>query len=157
MKYNILLVLLFMLMTACQPSEVGLSSNQESQIKAEIETVFQTFSSSAKNLDHDLYLSFFDENDFSILSADGTTLNSKEAFKTKYLPQLAHIEKYISLEFDPINFIVVDSQNAIIVNEFKAEVVLKNGDIISTSGAGAQFWSKRSGQWKLLHISDSGT
>jgi len=98
---------------------------------------------------------FFDQEDFTILNADGTTIDSFEKFKTVYNPQFKAIQKYNTLNFDPVIIHVIDNENSVLVNEYSAELVLKSGDVISASGAGAQFWSKRSGEWKLVHISNA--
>lgn len=143
-----------LLLSACGVEDSQLTEDQEILIQNEIEDAFTELRKAAKTLNHERYLSFFDETSFSVLNADGTTLRIFEAFKNSYLPQLKHIKAYNSLKFDPVNINVIDTHNAILVNEYSAEVMLKSGEVIATSGAGIQFWSKRTGEWKLVHVSD---
>ena len=145
----------FLLLSACSIKNARSTVGQKTQLQNEVKHSFDEFARAAKTLDHERYFSFFDENNFSILNADGTTLSSFESFKDFYLPQLEHIEAYNYLKFDPVNINIIDAHNAILVNEFSAEVILKSGEKIVATGAGAQFWSKRTGEWKLVHVSDT--
>lgn len=155
MKLKYIIFAFALSMAACKSDGAHVSSSQEAVIKAEIEAVFEDLVSATKERDHELYFSFFDTSTLTILNANGSTLQSFDAFKLIYEPQLGAVQRYNSLEFDPVHISVVDAKSAILVNEYYAEVVLTSGDVVSAAGAGAQFWSKRSGEWKLVHISDA--
>lgn len=162
MKYTGLALLWALFISACSPSDASLTTSETLTVQSEVRAEFDNLVEAVKTLDHDRYLSFFDPDDFSILKADGTTSNSFEAFKTSYLEQMQALEKYNSLVFDPVNITVIDENNAILINEYEAEIVLAldeiivlaSDDILSISGAGAQFWTKKSGQWRLVHVSN---
>ena len=124
-------------------------------MKAEVETAFDNLVSATKSGDHDLYFSFFDATSFTALSANGSTLSSFERFKQIYEPQLGAVQAYNSLMFDPVHIQVIDPNTAILTNEYTAEVVLTSGTVVPASGAGAHVWSKSTGAWKLVHVSDA--
>ncbi|MEL7312387.1 MAG: nuclear transport factor 2 family protein [Pseudomonadota bacterium] len=130
-------------------------SHSQNDLKSEVEAAFNDLVDAAKNGDIERYFSFFDQDTFTALTADGSTIATFDAFRERVAPQLEFIERYNSLEFDPVKVSVLDSSNAVLVNEYSAEVVLKSGDIVAASGAGTQVWSKRTGVWKLVHVSDS--
>lgn len=155
MKYFSFTLIAILLLNACGDGNPRLTEDRDVLVQSEVEAVFKELTQAAKSLDHERYLSFFDENDFSVLNADGTTLSTFETFKDSYLPQLEYIESYNYLTFDPVNINVIDTRNAILVNEYTAEVTLKSGVVMAASGAGVQFWSKRTGEWKLVHVSDA--
>ncbi|MDA8708428.1 nuclear transport factor 2 family protein [Hellea sp.] len=155
MKKYFLALMALQLLSACNVGDTQITETQEILVQNEIEEAFNELAEAAKLLDHEHYLSFFDEKSFSVLNANGTTLSTFEAFKNSYLPQLEFIKGYNYLEFDPVNINVIDTRSAILVNEYSAEVILKSGEVIQASGAGVQFWSKRTGEWKLVHVSDA--
>ena len=154
-KYSFLGIIAAVLVTACANKPSAMSEQEKRAIRTEVECVFGDFAKAAQSLDHEAYFSFMDADNFTFLGADGATLHSLKEFRDAYLPQLRAVKKYNRLAFDPLRVTVIDASHAIVVNEFSAEVVLKSGVSIETSGAGAQFWSKRSGEWKLVHISNS--
>lgn len=132
-----------------------MSPSDETRITSEIELVFDELVAAAKSKDHDRYFSFFETNTFTALTTTGSTVPSFEAFRLIYEPQLGAVQSYKSLNFDPVHIRVIDANSAVLVNEYVAEVVLTSGEVVSASGAGAQFWSRRTGAWKLVHISDA--
>lgn len=139
----------------CVSGQMQMSPQQEDVIKSEVEMAFEGLVNATKSGDHDLYFSYFDTGTFTALTSSGSTLPSFDAFKLTYEPQLRAVEAYNSLSFEPLHIRVIDAHNAILVNEYVADVVLTSGETVSAAGAGAQFWSKRSGTWKLVHISDA--
>lgn len=148
--------LIFALSTgACVWDRANEYSPDDALIESEVETAFDQLVSAARAGDYKRYFSFFDTDTFTALNADGSTLRSFDAFKLTYEPQLGVVQSYKSLKFDPIYINVIDANNAILVNEFSAEVILTSGDVVFASGAGAQFWSRKSGEWKLVHVSDA--
>ncbi len=144
-----------LIFAACYPTKSSAPLENKEQIKEEITIAFNSLASASKSLDTSQYYSFFDKEEFTLLNADGTTIDSFEEFKAVYDPQFNAIQKYNKLDFDPVIIHVIDDENSVLVNEYSAELVLKSGDLISASGAGAQFWSKRSGEWKLVHVSNA--
>ena len=143
-----------MLMAACQVHSPAPTQAQTEAIEREIQIAFDGLSDAAKALDHDRYFSFFDAQAFSILNSDGTADVSLASFKDAFLPQVEFIERYDRLAFTDVQISVIDARTAILMNRYTADVVLKSGDAITATGAGAQVWSKRSGTWKLVHISN---
>jgi len=140
---------------ACVSGHSQISSLEETKVKSEVKTEFEKLVNATKSRDHDLYFSFFEASAFTALTANGSTLSSFDAFKLIYEPQLGAVQSYNALNFDPIHIQVIDPRNAILTNEYTAEVVLISGEVVSASGAGAQFWSKSTGEWKLVHVSDA--
>jgi aspartokinase len=50
---------------------------------------------------------------------------------------------------------VINPSTAILVNEYKQTILLKNTDTVQQSGGGTQVWSKSENKWKLVSISAS--
>jgi hypothetical protein len=155
MKIKPISFMLALVLGACVSVHSKTSAPDEARIKAEVETAFENLVSATKSGDHDLYFSFFEDASFTALSSNGTTLSTFDRFKQIYEPQLEAVQAYKTLIFDPVHIQVIDPNNAILTNEYKAELVLTSGDVVSASGAGAQFWSKSTGEWKLVHVSDA--
>ena len=132
-----------------------LTDAQISSLKAEVKTEFDRLVLAAKTLDHDSYLSFFNAEQFTALNADGTTISDFKAFRDWYRPQMQAVREYNRLTFDPVSITILDARNAVLINEYIAEVVLTSGEVVTASGAGAQFWNKDTGDWKLVHVSSS--
>jgi len=65
------------------------------------------------------------------------------------------IEKHVSLEFHNVQVFPIDPYTAILINEYKAMVPLKDGTLADFSGAGSQVWHKKNRQWKLESVSSS--
>ena len=155
MNIKPIIFILALVMGGCVSDPSEMSSLEEGRIKAEVETAFENLVSASKSGDLDLYFSFFDETSFTALSSNGTTLSSFDRFKKIYEPQFGAVQAYNSLMFDPVHIQVIDPNTAILTNEYTAEVLLISGDVVSAAGAGAQFWSKSTGEWKLVHVSDA--
>lgn len=148
-------LLLTFTMAGCVSGPSQLSELDEVTIKLEVEAAFDRLVDATVSADHDRYFSYFDQGSFSALSANGSTLSSFETFKLIYEPQLGAVQSYNVLKFDPVHIQVLDHNNAVLTNEYTAEVVLTSGEVVAASGAGAQVWSKSTGDWKLVHVSDA--
>ena len=155
MKMDFIALVFAFSLGACHLAPAQSPLDQNSQTAREVQSAFQDLAAAARDLNNDRYFSFFDETTFSILNSNGTVEQSFEDFQAAYLPQVAAIDRYDSLEFDPVIINVVDANNAIVLTEYTAELPLKSGETISASGAGVQVWSKQAGQWKLVHISNA--
>ena len=155
MRYRRAALVLTLLLGACDSGRSEISSFDENKIKSEVETAFDKLVDATKSRDLDLYFSFFEAGSFTALTANGSTLSSFASFKVIYGQQLAAVQSYKALNFDPVYIQVIDPNNAILTNEYTAEVVLASGEVVSAAGAGAQFWSKSNGEWKLVHVSDA--
>ncbi len=154
MKHILIGLICCLFTVACSPQSQSNNSDMEKRTKEEITQAFDALAFAAENLDFDSYFSLFDDKTFTALNSNGTTCDSFNEFQSTYLPQFKTIHKYNSLEFGRVIINVIDSENAVLINEYSAEIVLESGDIVSANGAGAQFWSKRTGNWKLVHVSD---
>lgn len=125
------------------------------KIENEIMQQFETLKTTVKTLDIDAYFNLIDANKFVGLNADGSNWNSIDEFKTLMEPSFNSIAKVHKLEFTNVNISVIDSNTAILVNEFEQDIELKNGQTHSFAGGGTQVWSKQTGKWLLVSISAS--
>ena len=132
-----------------------MTEQQEQTARESVTKSFEGLAEAAKSLNSASYFEYFDKKDFTFLNDDGTVIHSFAEFEKFYRQGITSIEKYHSLEFSKVKITVLDSQTAILVNEFKAKILLKSGDQISMAGAGTQVWSKREGDWKLVNVSSS--
>ncbi|NNE98911.1 MAG: nuclear transport factor 2 family protein [Pyrinomonadaceae bacterium] len=148
------LILMSLLLISCG-GESRLAEVNENEIKKSINRSFRDLQEAAKSLDVDRYTSFIAREKFTFLNEDGTVFHSFDDFKKLYSEGIASVERYDSLEFDRVKITVIDQSNAVLVNEFKAVLKLKSGEVLPTGGAGTQVWSKIKGDWKLVNISSS--
>lgn len=148
-------MLCLLALSACSSENITLTQQRENEITVEVNSAFDGLAEAARALDHERYFSYFDKDKYTTLNADGTVLHSLEAFQSAYFPQVAYTERYNSLTFDNVKIDVIDANNAVLVNEYTAEVVLKSGNTVTASGAGTQVWSRRTGEWKLVHVASS--
>ncbi len=156
-KINITWVLAIFLigLNGCIYKKMELSSEMQAEIRSEISLTFNELANSAKSLDVDKYLAFFDHKMFTSLNQDGSVFHTLTDFISPYKEQISHIKRYTNLEFQKIKITVINKTAVVLVNEYQATVVLNSGDEVTASGAGTQVWSKTSGQWKLVHVSSS--
>ena len=124
-------------------------------IRAHVDAAFAELVSAVQSLDIDHYLTFFDRERFTALNADGTVVHTFAEFAHATREQLSGIRAYESLAFDRVKITVVNETTAILVNEYRATVVLMSGETATAAGAGTQVWSAASGDWKLLHVASS--
>ena len=123
--------------------------------KADVLKEFEKLVVAARSLDHSTYIEFFDKNKFSSLNENGTVTHDLATFSASVEQGFSAFKSYESLEFDNVKVTVIDTNMAILVNEFIATVILHSGDALSVAGAGTQVWSKHSGSWKLVNVSGS--
>ena len=133
----------------------GPSAEFEAQAIREVRQRFEELAVAAKTLDVKLYMRFFDPRRFSGLNADGTTIASLADFEAQYRELTSQIESYVSLEFPKVRLTFVDERTVVLVNEYEATVLLVAGTEVAGSGAGAQVWSKSTGEWLLVSVSSS--
>jgi hypothetical protein len=131
------------------------AENSPNTTKAEVLKEFEKLVEAARSLEHSKYIKFFDKNKFSSLNENGTVTHDFDSFSATVEKGFSAFKSYDSLEFDKVKVTVIDSNMAILVNEFTATVILHNGDALSVAGAGTQVWSKHSGSWKLVNVSGS--
>ena len=125
------------------------------QITAEVMDAFRGLVDASKALDPGRYLEYIDAEKFTGLGADGTvwhSINKLEALVSSGFPM---IEQIRSLEFRNVKVTVINQTTAILVNEFKQTILLKDKNVIEQSGGGTQVWSKAGSAWKLVSISAS--
>ena len=133
----------------------GQAGNSLSNVEAEVETAFQKLVEASTSLNLEQYFSFFDTENFTSLNGDGTVYTSFGAFEEHTAPALSYIKKYQSLEFSNVKITALNNDTAVLVNEYAATVTLKSDQTVSAAGAGTQVWSKKTGEWKLVHVSSS--
>ena len=127
----------------------------EDKIKDSVNQAFGGLIEAAKSLDVGRYVEFFDKERFTALNDDGTVTHSFDEFENTYRQQISALVNYESLEFSNVKISVINSQTAILVNEFTASVLLKSGDVVTAKGAGTQVWAETDGAWKLVSVSGS--
>jgi len=150
------LLLIFIFVTAgCVQNNMDLDRNSELRIESEVKQAFKALAVSARSLNIDNYLGFFDREKFTSLNDNGSVFHSFSEFEKSYRQQIPFLKKYNSLEFTNVKITVLNNSTAILVNEYAAEVVLQSGDTVSAGGAGSQVWSKASGSWLLVNVSGS--
>ncbi|WP_262694782.1 nuclear transport factor 2 family protein [Kordiimonas aquimaris] len=154
-KINCIAFLCLLTLAACSADKTSFTQEQEIQVTSEVNQAFLGLVEASKTLDHARYFSYFDTEKYTALNEDGTVLHSFAVFQEIYMPQVAYVERYNDLQFDNVKIDVIDKNTAVLVNEYTAEVVLTNGDIVKAAGAGTQVWSKRTGEWKLVNVSSS--
>ena len=128
------------------------------QIQSEVLAAFGELVEASKARDSARYLQSFVREKFTGLSADGTIWQTMEDLEKLIVPGFAMIERLASLEFFKVQVTVVNAATAILVNEFKQSIVLKNGDTVEQAGGGLQVWVQTGDAWKLVSIaaSDAG-
>ena len=124
-------------------------------IHNEVDQAFRRLVDSILSMDIEQYFSFFDHELYTALNANGSVTHSFKMFSDLFREQINYVEAYKALSFHNVKITVLDDKSAVLVNEFEAKVHLKEGQVISTAGAGTQVWSKHSGTWKLVHVANA--
>ena len=125
------------------------------QIEAEVLDAFDGLVEASKALDPSRYMAFIDAEKFTGLSADGTVWHSTKDLEALISSGFPMIEEITSLEFRNVKVTVINPTTAILVNEFKQTILLKDKNVIEQAGGGTQVWSKAGSAWKLVSISAS--
>lgn len=149
------IVFLALCVVSCGNNKMELSEQSISKIEKEVQQSFDGLVEAAKSLDTERYFEFIDGEKFVGLNADGTNWNSITDLKKLIEPGFNSIEKVESLIFTNVRISVIDSNTAILVNEYEQKVLLKGGMYFDAAGGGTQVWSKNSGKWLLVSISSS--
>ena len=140
-------------------SFIGIAlSAQASEYKAiedAIKSRFDGLARAAQSLNIAAYRAFFDEAYFTALNADGTVTHNLDSFLKSYAVGTDSIEFYQSLAFSNVKVTVLNDTTAILVNEYKANLLLKNGMTVEAEGAGSQVWSFSDGEWFLVSVASS--
>jgi hypothetical protein len=89
------------------------------------------------------------------LSADGKTWQSIKNLEDVIGPGFAAVDKIDSLEFFNVKVTVINETTAILVNEYKQRIILKDKSLVEQVGGGVQVWSREDDDWKLVSISAS--
>lgn len=142
-------------LTSCSSKNMKISEYSKSKIEQEIQQSFDGLVEASTALDTARYFEFIDSEKFIGLNADGTNWNSINGLKELIEPGFNAIEKVESLIFTNVRISVIDSNTAILVNEYEQEIQLKDGTHFKSAGGGTQVWSKESGKWLLVSISSS--
>jgi len=125
------------------------------QIESEVLEAFKGLSEAAESLDTERYFEFFDKDKFTGLNADGRVWHSFDNFEMLISAGFPMIKRSLSLEFNNVKVTVINPTTAILVNEYRHSILLRNGDVAKQLGGGTQVWSKYNNVWKLVSISAS--
>lgn len=125
------------------------------QIEAEVIGAFRGLVDDSEALDSSRYFEYIDKDKFTGLSADGKAWHTFKDLENVISTGFQMVEKIISLEFSNVKVTVINPSTAILVNEYKQTILLKNTDTVQQSGGGTQVWSKSENVWKLVSISAS--
>ena len=129
--------------------------NASNPIEAEVMAAFQGLVDASTALDATRYFEFIDNEKFSGLSADGKAWHAFRDLEQVVAGGFPMVEKITSLEFANVKVTVINQSTAILVNEFKQEILLKDGSVVRQAGGGTQVWSKNGDAWKIVSISAS--
>jgi hypothetical protein len=124
-------------------------------IEAEVMAAFGGLVDASKALDASRYFDYVDKDKFTGLSAEGKVWHSFKDLEQLVSTGFQMIERIVSLEFSNVKVTVIHPSTAILVNEFKQTILLKDTSTIQQSGGGTQVWSKSGNAWKLVSISAS--
>ncbi len=131
------------------------TSTDPDPIEAEIIEAFRGLVDASTALDAVRYLEYFDKEKFTGLGADGKAWHSIRNLEEVVAPGFSAVEKIVSLEFFNVKVTVINESTAILVNEYKQTILLKNETIVRQAGGGTQVWSRSEDAWKLVSISAS--
>jgi hypothetical protein len=149
------MLLLVGLLSATHSFVYAHSNVDTKRIENAVLTQFDSLVKASKQLDEQAYFSHFDETKFVGLNSNGTNWNSIEDLRPLIETGFSMIERIELLEFTNVKISVIDANTAILVNEYKQQMMLKTGDKVKVSGGGTQVWSSASGKWKLVSVSAS--
>ena len=125
------------------------------QIESEVLNAFEGLVEASKALDADRYFAYFDKEKFTGLSADGKAWQSIKNLENVIGPGFAAVDQIVSLEFFNVKVTVINETTAILVNEYKQTIRLKDKSLVKQAGGGTQVWSQEEDAWKLVSISSS--
>jgi hypothetical protein len=134
---------------------VATTSTTTKQIEAEVLGAFEGLVEASKALDADRYFAYFDKEKFTGLSADGKAWQSIKNLEDVIGPGFAAVDKIVSLKFYNVKVTVINQATAILVNEYKQTILLKDKSLVKQAGGGTQVWSRCEDAWKVVSISAS--
>ncbi|MCA1856002.1 nuclear transport factor 2 family protein [Massilia oculi] len=123
--------------------------------EAEVVEAFRELVEASRALDPGRYFAAIDQERFTGLSADGTTWHSFQALEQLISNGFQMIDEIVDLAFARVKVTVINPSTAILVNEFRQTIRLKNGELVRQAGGETQVWSKSGKTWKLVSISAS--
>ena len=124
-------------------------------IKAEVLGAFKGLVDASKALDSSRYLAYIDKEKFTGLGADGQVWHAFEDLEKLISAGFQMVQKIVALEFSNVKVTVINSSTAILVNEYRQTILLKNAETVQQAGGGTQVWSRSGTAWKLVSISAS--
>ncbi len=130
-------------------------SAETQRIEAEVSAAFHGLVAASRALDANRYLEYVDKEKFTGLGADGKAWHSVKDLEDIVLPGFKMVEKIVSLEFENVKVTVINPTTAILVNEYRQTILLKDKSLITQAGGGTQVWSDTGTGWKLVNISAS--
>ena len=125
------------------------------EIEVEVMGAFRGLVEACEALDAGRYFGYIDQEKFSGLSAEGRAWHAFGDLEHVISTGFQTIERIVSLEFHKVKVTVINPSTAILVNEFRQTLRLRNTGLVEQSGGGTQVWSKSGGAWKLVSISAS--
>lgn len=128
---------------------------ETSQIEAEVLGAFKGLVEASQALDPSRYFALIDQDRFTGLSADGKAWLSFKDLEQVISNGFQMIEEIVDLAFANVKVTVIKPSTAILVNEFRQTIRLKNSDVVQQAGGGTQVWSRSGETWKLVSISAS--
>lgn len=134
---------------------VPVQKQDTAKVEADVMRAFQGLVHASKALDEKRYLDYIDREKFTGLGADGKVWHSFKDLENIIVPGFRMVDKIISLEFPVVKITVINPSTAILSNEFRQTIRLKNADLVRQSGGGTQVWAKSGDAWKLVSISAS--
>ncbi len=125
------------------------------RIETEVNAAFQGLVAASRALDASRYLEYVDREKFTGLSADGKAWHCVKDLEDIVLPGFKMVEQIVSLEFQNVKVTVINPSTAILVNEYRQTILLKDSGQITQAGGGTQVWANGGNGWKLVSISAS--
>lgn len=137
------------------PSKAHTRMTETGQIETEVMGAFKGLVEASQALDPSRYFALIKQDKFTGLSADGKAWQTFKDLEQVISNGFQMIEEIVDLEFTNVKVTVINPSTAILVNEFRQTMRLKNGDVVQQAGGGTQVWSKSEKTWKLVSISAS--
>lgn len=116
---------------------------------------FEALVAASTALDASRYFACFDKEKFSGLNAQGQAWHAITPLEEVIHGGFAAVESIISLEFDRVKVTVLNPLTAILVNEYRQTIALKDGSVRKLAGGGLQVWAASGAGWKLVSIAAS--
>jgi hypothetical protein len=125
------------------------------EIETEVLQAFEGLVEASRKLDPALYFECYDMEKFTGLNANGKVWLSIKELEDLITFGFSAIERSLALEFSNVKVTVIDRSTAILVNEYKQSLLLKDGSTVHSAGGGVQVWHRSQDKWKLVSVSAS--